>query len=190
MVFVLGTLDGVTLTSLVVSLVALVVTLSVYLTVRRQLGDLKSLEKGIDAYALVQEFSQRSKKFEERLIDLKIRMEILELRQQRTQVETKEIQKDVTPSLPELASGVTSLHQSLQGVSELVRSEVEALRSVMESGSKGASAKQIQMKIGRSREHTARMMNSLFKKGLVERNSGVRPFTYTMTDKGRVIVRE
>ena len=72
----------------------------------------------------------------------------------------------------------------------LVRSEMEALRFVLESGTKGATARDIQEKIGRSREHTARMMNALFKKGLVERNSEARPFSYRITEKGKQVVKE
>ena len=62
-----------------------------------------------------------------------------------------------------------------------MRSEIQALKFVLESGAKGKSAREIQVRIGRSREHTARMMNALFKKGLVERNNEVRPFSYKIT---------
>ena len=62
---------------------------------------------------------------------------------------------------------------------------MEALKFVLESGTKGTTAKDIQGRIGRSREHTARMMNSLFKEGLVERNNETRPFSYKITEKGR-----
>ena len=66
-----------------------------------------------------------------------------------------------------------------------MRAEIEALRAVLESGSDGITARQIQERIGRSREHTARMMNAFFRQGLVERNSEVRPFSYTITDRGK-----
>jgi len=59
----------------------------------------------------------------------------------------------------------------------------------LEAGDRGATAKLIQTRIGRSREHTARMMNSLFKDGLVERSSEARPFTYKITEKGQRVAR-
>ena len=62
--------------------------------------------------------------------------------------------------------------------------EREALRLVFEGRGK-TTAKDIQQKIGRTREHTARMMNSLFQEGLVERDVTVRPFAYSITQKGR-----
>jgi DNA-binding MarR family transcriptional regulator len=63
--------------------------------------------------------------------------------------------------------------------------ELEALRIVAESGAKGITAKEVESRIGRSREHTARMMNGLFQKGLVNRDATLRPFKYVITEKGR-----
>ena len=201
MVFDLGTLSNVTLISLAIALSAIIVTLLAYYLMRRQMSEIRGIEKSIDAYAVVQEFSQRSKKLEERLIDQKVRLEILELRQQRSGVvpSTSSIQVETNiprgeASIVERPAQVAILTQAPkeeqveQRVEEgpgLVRSELEALHVVFESGANGASAKQIQSRIGRSREHTARMMNSLFKRGLVERHSEVRPFTYTLTAKGK-----
>ncbi len=34
------------------------------------------------------------------------------------------------------------------------------------------------------------MMNALFKKGLVERNSEARPFSYRITEEGKQVVKE
>jgi CRP-like cAMP-binding protein len=42
----------------------------------------------------------------------------------------------------------------------------------------------IQITIGRTREHTSRMMKKLFEEGLVERNMQTKPFTYKITEKG------
>ena len=38
---------------------------------------------------------------------------------------------------------------------------------------------------GRSREHVSRLMKKLFNDGYVERNTASRPYTYTITEKGR-----
>ena len=39
--------------------------------------------------------------------------------------------------------------------------------------------------IGKSREHTARLMKLLFESGLVERDTTNKPFVYRLTEKGR-----
>ena len=65
--------------------------------------------------------------------------------------------------------------------------EIEALRLVFEGRGK-ISAREIQQRIGRTREHTARMMNSLYHDGLVERDVTARPFSYSITEKGRELL--
>lgn len=196
-------LDSITLISLVVALAAFSVTFVAYVLLRRQMRELDFLNKGIDAYALVQEFSQREKKLEERLVEQKVKLEILELRQQRQGEKppasvTQPVVVAPTAPMPVLSrdnASITSVVPpkvstpavvvSAPVSGSYVRSEVEALRVVLEAGERGATARQIQVRIGRSREHTARMMNSLFKDGLVERSSEARPFTYKITEKGQ-----
>ena len=183
------TLDSVTLTSLILASAALVIAILSFMVFRSRLQNLKSLDKGLDAYAIVQEFSQRSKKLEERLIDQKVRLEILELRQQRqTEGPRRESRIETIESRSQT---IQEKHPPgmVQKPQKTVGSEAEALHAVIESGTKGATAKEIQSRIGRSREHTARMMNSLFKQGLVQR-SVQRPFTYTITKSGENSIRE
>ncbi|MGI0011666.1 MAG: winged helix DNA-binding protein [Nitrosopumilaceae archaeon] len=47
------------------------------------------------------------------------------------------------------------------------------------------TSRDIQITIGRTREHTSRMMKKLFEEGFVERNMKTKPFTYYITDKGK-----
>ena len=49
---------------------------------------------------------------------------------------------------------------------------------------KPMTSRDIQNASHRSREHTARLMNKLFKEGLVERNTNTKPYSYSITDKG------
>ena len=37
----------------------------------------------------------------------------------------------------------------------------------------------------KSREHTSRLMKKLFESGLVERNTETKPYTYSITEKGK-----
>src|SRR5208283_1782823 len=69
--------------TLTIALVALVITLVVYVMLRGQVLSIKSVDRDLDARALVQEFSQRLRRLEEKLVDQKVRLEILELRQQK-----------------------------------------------------------------------------------------------------------
>ena len=47
------------------------------------------------------------------------------------------------------------------------------------------STKEIQLMIGRTREHTSRLMKKLYDEQLVEREISNKPFKYTITDEGR-----
>lgn len=47
------------------------------------------------------------------------------------------------------------------------------------------STKEIQLMIGRTREHTSRLMKKLYDEKLVEREISNKPFKYSITDEGR-----
>jgi len=50
------------------------------------------------------------------------------------------------------------------------------------------TARQIESVIGRSREHTARLMKKLFETGYVSRDMTSKPYTYAITDAGKTIL--
>lgn len=47
------------------------------------------------------------------------------------------------------------------------------------------TSREIQITINRTREHTARLLKKLFEDGYVKRNAGTKPYTYSITNKGR-----
>jgi len=49
---------------------------------------------------------------------------------------------------------------------------------------KSMTSRDIQITIGRTREHTSRLMKKLFEDGLVQRNTKTKPYTYSLTEKG------
>ena len=50
---------------------------------------------------------------------------------------------------------------------------------------KAMTSRDIQIASQRSREHTARLMKKLYQDGYVKRDTKTKPFTYSITDKGR-----
>jgi predicted transcriptional regulator len=50
---------------------------------------------------------------------------------------------------------------------------------------KPRTSREIQNAIGRTREHTSRLMRKLYERNLVGRDSNSKPFKYTITDVGR-----
>jgi predicted transcriptional regulator len=51
-------------------------------------------------------------------------------------------------------------------------------------------ATEIQRRIGKTREHAARLMRKLYDQGLVLREEDKRPYIYTVSDKVRELMRE
>jgi DNA-binding transcriptional ArsR family regulator len=50
------------------------------------------------------------------------------------------------------------------------------------------SAREIQYNVGKTREHTSRLMKKLHDEGLVDRNMSTKPFIYKITDEGRKLL--
>jgi DNA-binding IclR family transcriptional regulator len=52
------------------------------------------------------------------------------------------------------------------------------------------TSKEVQHAIGRSREHTSRLMKRLCEYGFVDRDSDTKPFTYALAEAGRLRLKE
>ena len=50
---------------------------------------------------------------------------------------------------------------------------------------KAMTSRDIQITTKKSREHTSRLMKKLFESGLVQRNTQTKPYTYSITEKGK-----
>ena len=196
--------QDITIISLLLSTTALIVVVIVGIFLSRQKNQLTLESSMIDASALVQEFGERQKRLERKMIDEKVRLEILELRLFRES-------RGVSPSpseIGQIAQGIRNYEPTLEPRLSDQNSKVSALDQVVDvrasaavvssrrdktvteileavmAGHGNITARQIQERIRRSREHTARMMNLLYKQGLVSRDTNMRPFTYSLTEAG------
>jgi len=131
----------------------------------------------------IKSYTDRLQYYESQLIDMKIRMDSLEL--------------DSDESMLEVPVKVERKNVKLEHEENQVQEEPqkERMRN-MNFGSatdyvlkliteKPMTSRDIQITIGRTREHTSRMMKKLFEEGFVERNMKTKPFTYYITDKGK-----
>ena len=55
---------------------------------------------------------------------------------------------------------------------------------------KAMTSRDIQVTLKKSREHTSRLMKKLFEEGYVQRNTETKPYTYSITEKGKTKVDE
>lgn len=133
---------------------------------------------------LLTSYTERLQYYENQLIDMKIRLDSVELlketgeleisvpRPKETGVVRQEVALDTREEKPK-----ERLHNM-----NFVNATDYVLRLITE---KPMTSRDIQITIGRTREHTSRMMKKLFEEGLVERNMQAKPFTYYITDKGK-----
>lgn len=214
----IATDDYITSISLGISLISILLVILLVTVWRKQPSpESKSVEpldgdNSIEVSAIVSEFTLRLKRLEENLVDQKVKLEILELRVNR------QIASQASPATSTFSEHAASDDITVQRPSTEFRppaqprpikafeqrastappviapvdqrpgsTEMEALRFVFE-GRGRVTAREIQQKIGRTREHTARMMNSLYHEGLVERDVTARPFAYSITQKGRDVL--
>ena len=137
-------------------------------------------------------YLSRLEYYERQLIDMKIRMDALDLEEEEPPVKIPEkiepvlekkvevkVEKEpeelkIEPAKP--VSRPRMPNMGFEGIAEHVLGLITA---------KEMTSRDIQITIGRSREHTSRLMKRLFEEGYVERNNKAKPFTYKITEKGK-----
>lgn len=134
---------------------------------------------------------ERLEYYERQLIDMKIRMDAMDLEGLSTklvesvpeELEVEErparsverkVKREIVETKP--IEAPRSPNMGYQNATEYV------LRLITD---KPMTSRDIQMTLGRSREHTSRLMKKLFEDGYVTRNTSSKPYTYSITEKGK-----
>jgi CRP-like cAMP-binding protein len=124
-----------------------------------------------------------------RIIDLMAKTEVLSSRLGMPQGVAPQIRPAVSAPVSSEAKGVrpTDVAKGATKVAagEGTETEGKVLRLLVDGPRTSAQIKEV---VGRSREHTARLMKTLFDRGLVVRNDRNKPYVYEITDSGRSYV--
>jgi predicted transcriptional regulator len=146
--------------------------------------------------------SERLEYYERQLIDMKIRLDALEIQgveqkgedpnlelkqflEKLVKNESHEIQvesinhSEVMPDKPISTPSISNTNHT--NPTDLVLHLIT---------NKAMTSRDIQITLKRSREHTSRLMKKLFEGGYVERNTETKPYTYSITKKGKIKVEE
>ena len=126
------------------------------------------------------EYARHMKEYEDMLVDLRIRLDTLEIRTGETSQPVSQHVSDASHNT-KLPAIRRTLEQEGVGMVDYV------LKLLME-GPK--TSRQIEGLIGRSREHTARLMKKLFEMGYVTRDMATKPYTYAITDAGKNAIQQ
>ena len=129
--------------------------------------------------------------YERQLIDMKIRLDVLDLLDVEPCSESNS--QDLKPVLEnspkkqELIKGVAVQGLKKQRLPNLNSNDMidVILGLIMD---KPMTSHDIQITIGRTREHVSRLMKKLYQDGLVERNTKTKPYTYSVTESGKTKV--
>ncbi len=152
---------------------------------------------------------QRLKKQDERILDMMGRVEVIQSRVMAASAASVAASAPLLPSAPpvgprpEAKSVIGHVpsppvqqpesqpsQQSAEGPGsalELDETQLAALKLLSETPK---NTRQLTDALGKSREHTARIMKGLFESGLVKRNDASKPFVYELTDSGRTQVED
>ena len=135
--------------------------------------------------------SERLEFYERQLIDLKIKLDAIDLenlsfsqeipqnivKSEEKPVQTVEKQVQIVPEqVPAAARGERTPNMSSGDIIEAV------LRLIT---NRSRTSRDIQITLGKSREHISRTMKKMSDDGLVERNTNAKPYSYSITQDGR-----
>ena len=145
---------------------------------------------------------ERLEYYERQLIDMKIRLDSLEIQGVEENpidpnlelkqfieklVETKEPEKQIEViKEPEIVLEKQISTPNLSNIEPV--SPVDYVLQLITN--KAMTSRDIQITTKRSREHTSRLMKKLFESGLVQRNTETKPYSYSITEKGKMKIND
>jgi DNA-binding MarR family transcriptional regulator len=126
--------------------------------------------------------------YERQLIDMKIRLDALDLSVEpqldNVNQDSSKLVWENAPKKQDLIKNVMASGSKKQRLPNLNSNDMVdvILGLIME---KPMTSHDIQITIGRTREHVSRLLKKLYQDGLVERNSQSKPYAYSITESGK-----
>ena len=118
------------------------------------------------------ELGRRIDEQEKKLANINVRTELLE-----TILDNNSVIKDVS------SHKNISSHLSQKSQTDNNRTNVDIIKLIDEE--KGMIASDVKIRIGKSREHTSRLLKDLCDLGFLKRDLNSRPYKYLVTDVGK-----
>jgi len=127
--------------------------------------------------------TDRLQYYENLLIDMKIRLDSMEMVQEIDEVPKEQFQRPKEQKVEQESPIIVKEEKPKERMQNMQFGNATdyVLRLITE---KPMTSRDIQITIGRTREHTSRMLKKLFEEGLVERDMSIKPFIYKITEKG------
>ncbi|MDA4128473.1 MAG: winged helix-turn-helix domain-containing protein [Thaumarchaeota archaeon] len=162
----------------------LVISISVMRAYQRVTGEIvSSVDLG---RSLSSALENRLKKQDERILDVMARMEVLQARSAQVEIRSMEAPPPRKEAAPQDVTQSGAFSEPIEPRQErglpVESTGLAILRLLVERPHTSVEIKSL---INKSREHTARLMKSLYQAGLVTRNDSKKPFVYQITEEGR-----
>lgn len=141
---------------------------------------------------------ERLEYYERQLIDMKIRLDSMEMQgfEQKTEepnLELKELLEKLTKNQQVIEKPIEP--RKIETSTEEKPISVRRMPNLDHNNAtdyvlhlitdKAMTSRDIQVTLKRSREHTSRLMKKLYDDGYVHRNTNTKPYSYSITEKGR-----
>ena len=162
--------------------------------------------------AITSEYARRMEKYDSAIADLRVRLDVIELQNQKHLLTQQLHSTESTPSVTLVDASHDQSHDQSQHPSFHAYhrpKRVEPLREIsgdvsdsndVQNGTaeyvlklldgRSMTSKEVQHAIGRSREHTSRLMKRLCEYGFITRDSNNKPFTYALAEAGQLRLKE
>ena len=135
--------------------------------------------------AVVLEYTRRLRDYDKVIAELRARVDIIDSRAKPHEV----ISQDSTQQQSHVALMSEPVTVTQHAVIEKeVNSTTDYIFKLL--AERPRSSREVQLAIGRTREHTARLMKKLHDLGLISRDVSTKPFRYNITDAGREMLKK
>lgn len=135
--------------------------------------------------AIVLNYTNKLREYDKVISELRTKIDILEGKTQ-PQIAVSQYPSHTQPHITPVSEPVTiTQHQKIENE---VNSTTDYIFKLLVE--RPRSSREVQLAIGRTREHTARLMKKLHDLGLVSRDINTKPFRYNITDAGREMLKK
>lgn len=135
--------------------------------------------------AVVLEYTRRLRDYDKVIAELRAKVDIIDSKVKPHEVVSQEASQP-QPHVALMSEPVTVTQHAAIG--KEVNSTTDYILKLL--AERPRSSREVQLAIGRTREHTARLMKKLHDLGLVSRDVNTKPFRYNITDAGRGMLKK
>jgi hypothetical protein len=161
------------------------VSMTVYTRLKIKFEDRQYKADEAVVEAVVLEYTRRLCDYDKAISQLRAKVDVMEMRAQPHEIGSErpsQPQPHVAPvSEPVTITQHAVIEREVNGTTDYI------LKLLVE---RPRTSREVQLAIGRTREHTARLMKKLHDLGLVSRDITTKPFRYNITDAGQGMLKE